>query len=169
MAISVQWGSLWNSTPPPLLCTARGGKTNRSTCIKRSSQDCESGSFESIVPKLSGNFWDSEFKAALDFVTQFIFSPTQKGFFSFFVCLQHRRVLSGESCRCRQRTASWLCTSHCLDTLGTFTRGPSWWTPTPSKTCLVLLAVKVPTPSVRVRAPLPPGAWYTNYPLTPCR
>lgn len=41
-------GTLWNSTPPPLLCTARGGKTNRSTCIKRSSQDWEARDFESI-------------------------------------------------------------------------------------------------------------------------
>lgn len=164
MAISVQWGSLWNSTPPPLLCTARGGKTNRSTCIKRSSQDCEAGGFESIVPKLSGNFGIQDSRPLWTLSLRHFFPAKQKGLFFPPRVFATQQSLKGESCRHRQRIASWLCISRCLDTLGTFTRGLSWWTPTPSKTCPVLRVAKAPTLSVRVRAPLPPVAWDTNYP-----
>lgn len=68
MAISVQWGSLWNSTPPALLCTARGGKTNRSTCIKRSSQGCETGDGGASCRNSPRRLWDSGFKPTLDFL-----------------------------------------------------------------------------------------------------
>lgn len=80
MAISVQWGSLWNSTPP-LLCTARGGKTNRSTCIKRSSQDCEAGRSASIVLKLFGNFRNQDSRPLWTLSSSFFFYYKSEGFF----------------------------------------------------------------------------------------
>lgn len=159
--------SLWNSTPP-LLCTARGGKTNRSTCIKRSSQCCSaSGDFQASC-------WNSletlgfRIQGRFGLCHSVIFPDKENGFFSpgVFTAQQNLRE---ESCRFRQLIASWLCTSRSLDTLGTFTRGQFWWTPTPSKTYPVLRVVKAPKLSVLVRAPHPPVAWDTNYPLTPCR
>lgn len=69
-------------------------------------------------------FWIQGFKAALDFVTQVSFVAKQKGFF-FSCVLSTQQSLKGESCRYRRRVASWLCISHSLDTLGTFTRGQS--------------------------------------------
>ncbi len=107
----------------------------------------------------------SGIEAALDFVTLSVLQPNGS-FFSLLLAAQ--QVSKGESCRYRQRTASWLCISRCLDTSGTFTRG-QFRTPTPLKTCPVLRGAKVPTLSARVHAPLPPVAWDTNHPRTPCR
>lgn len=119
--------------PPPLLCTARGGKTNRSTCIKRSSRDREAGVFQASCPHTLETFWGiQEFKAALDFATLSLISAKQRGFFLVVgwwlvvvvLCSTAAR-LRGESCSRRQRTASWLCISRCLDTSGTLTPGRS--------------------------------------------
>lgn len=62
MAISVQWGFSLKFHPSAFVVHRRGGKTNRSTCIKRSSRRRESGGSESIVPKLSGNFGIQDFQ-----------------------------------------------------------------------------------------------------------
>lgn len=67
--------------PLLLLCTARGGKTNRSTCIKRSSQDWEAGDFPSIVSKRFGNFGIEDSRP--------LWTLPQKGIFLFlfFSCV----------------------------------------------------------------------------------
>lgn len=156
-AISVQWGSLWNSTPQPLLCTARGGKTNRSTCIKRSSPHWESAGFESIVRKqLSGNSGTQDIRPIW---TWSPLLPVRKDFFSCPLCFPHSEL---STCSYRQRIASLPCTSRSLDTLGKFTQGRSPWTPTPSRIYPRILPAKGSTLSVRVRAPLPPVALVTN-------
>lgn len=84
---SVQWGSLWNSTPPPLLCTARGGKTNRSTCIKRSSQGCETGDVQASCRNSLETFGIQDLRPlwTLSFAR---FSISTEGIF-FSVCLHN--------------------------------------------------------------------------------
>lgn len=99
--------------PPPLLCTARGGKTNRSTCIKRSSQRWCVRTPPSIVHKLL-TLW----KVGIQDSTP-TWTLSLRFFFFFFLYTQKGFLLLSRLIECGNMQLSVRCSvAVCLTLLG---------------------------------------------------